>query len=131
MQMSTPANHSGILVGVDGSPKSNYAVDWAARDATLRGVRLTIVHVVSPIGITLPQMQVPSAFAGWQVEQAQELLDDAVEIARRSTPNGHTVQVETEMLFSPVVPTLVDLSKEVQMVVVGSRGRGPIARSLV
>jgi nucleotide-binding universal stress UspA family protein len=129
--MSTPTNHSDILVGVDGSPASNCAVDWAARDAALRGVRLTIVHAVKPIGITLPQVQAPSAFARWQVEQAQKWLDGAVEIARRSTSRGGPAQVESEMLFSPVVPTLVDLSKEAQMVVVGSRGRGPIGRSLL
>jgi nucleotide-binding universal stress UspA family protein len=129
--MSAPTNHSGILVGADGSAASNCAVEWAARDAALRGVRLTIVHVVSPIGMTLPRMQVPSAFAGWQVEQAQELLDDAVAAARGSTPSSRTVQIETEMQFSPVVPTLVDFSKEVQMMVVGARGRGPVARSLL
>jgi nucleotide-binding universal stress UspA family protein len=129
--MSAPTNHSGILVGVDGSPGSNYAVDWAARDAALRGVRLTIMYSVRTIGITLPQVQTPSAFARWQVERAQKFLNDAVEIARRSTPDGGPAHVEDEMLFSPVVPTLVDLSKEAQMVVVGSRGRGPITRSLL
>ncbi|WP_283609738.1 universal stress protein, partial [Mycolicibacterium poriferae] len=35
----------GIVVAVDGSTSSDAAVDWAARDAALRHVPLTIVHV--------------------------------------------------------------------------------------
>jgi nucleotide-binding universal stress UspA family protein len=131
MQMSTPTNHSGVLVGVDGSPAAKYAVDWAARDAAMRNVPLTLVHTVRPIGPTLPPLPAPAAFARWQVEQAQTILDDAVEIARRSTPDGGPATIESELLFSPVVPSLVDLSKEAQMVVVGSRGRGPLMRSLL
>jgi nucleotide-binding universal stress UspA family protein len=129
--MSIPISHSGILVGVDGSPASKYAVDWAARDAAMRNVRLTLVHAVRPIGINLPPLPTPTAFARWQVEQGQNILDDATEIARRSSPNGAPAQIESEVLFSPIVPTLVDLSKEAQMVVVGSRGRAPLARSLL
>lgn len=129
--MSAPTHHSGVLVGVDGSPASNYAVDWAAREAALHGVRLTIMHAVRPIGITLPKVQAPSAFARWQVDQAQKVLDDAVKIAQKSTPHGDPAHIESEMLFSPVVPTLVDFSKDAQMIVVGSRGRGPITRSLL
>jgi len=131
MQMSAPTNHSGVLVGVDGSPAAKYAVDWAARDAAMRHVPLALVHAVRPIGPTLPPLPAPAAFARWQVEQAQTILDDAVEIARRSTPDGGPTDIESELLFSPVVPSLVDLSKEAQMVVVGSRGRGPLMRSLL
>jgi nucleotide-binding universal stress UspA family protein len=40
--MSAPTMHRGILVGVDGSPASKVAVDWAARDAALRKVPLTL-----------------------------------------------------------------------------------------
>ena len=50
MQMSGPIGHPGILVGVDGWPAAKYAVDWAAREAAMRNVRLTLVHAVRPIG---------------------------------------------------------------------------------
>src|ERR1700739_1196667 len=95
MQMSAPTNHSGILVGVDGSPAARYAVDWAARDAAMRDVPLTLVHIVRPIGPTLPPLPAPVAFARWQVEQAQTILDDAVEIARRSTRGGGPAEIES------------------------------------
>ena len=43
--MSVEPQPRGIIVGVDGSSASRAAVDWAARDAALRGRPLTIVHV--------------------------------------------------------------------------------------
>ena len=127
--MSAPTSPAGILVGVDGSSAAKYAVDWAARDAAMRNVRLTLVHAVRPIGITLPPLPAPASYTRWQVEQGQKILDHGVEIARNA--DGGPAQIETELLFSPVVPTLVDLSKDAQMVVVGSRGLGPFARSLL
>ncbi len=129
--MSAPITHSGVLVGVDGSPAARCAVDWAARDAAMRNVPLTLVHAVQPIGFTLPRLTATTAFARWQVEQGQKILDEAVETARSTTPGGGPAQIETELLFSSAVPALVDLSKDADLVVVGSRGRGPITRSLL
>ena len=129
--MPASTDHSDILVGVDGSPASKYAVVWAARDAAMRNVPLTIVHAIRPFGTTLPPAPISSGFTRWQQEQAQKMVDGAIEVARESTPDGGPAQVKTEVLLSPVVPTLIELSKRAQMLVVGSRGRGPLTRSLL
>ena len=129
--MSSPSTHSGVMVGVDGSPAAKCAVAWAARDAAMRKVRLTLVHAVRPIGLTLPPMTATTAFTRWQVEQGQKVLDMAARVAREAAADRGTGQIETELLFSPAVPTLVDLSKDADLVVVGSRGRGPVERSLL
>jgi len=97
----------------------------------MRNIALTIVHAVRPMGITLPQAPMAAAFARWQVENAQKYVDDAAEIARRSTPDGGPAKIDTAVLFAPIIPALVDLSKDAEMVVVGSRGRGGLARTVL
>ncbi|WP_204080244.1 universal stress protein [Mycobacterium riyadhense] len=47
--MSDQHTHPGFVVGVDGSPSSTMAVEWAARDAEMRNVPLKLVHVVPPL----------------------------------------------------------------------------------
>jgi nucleotide-binding universal stress UspA family protein len=41
--VATPAGHF-VVVGIDGSPSSDAALDWAAGEAGLRGLPLSIVH---------------------------------------------------------------------------------------
>ena len=52
--MSAPVKQLGIVVAVDGSPASNAAVCWAARDAAMRNVSLTVVHAVVTPTATWP-----------------------------------------------------------------------------
>jgi nucleotide-binding universal stress UspA family protein len=43
-----------IVVGVDESPESRWAVLWAAREARLRSATLTLVHVRSSVSENRP-----------------------------------------------------------------------------
>ncbi len=116
----------GILVGVDGSAAALAAVRWAAHDAALRDVPLTLVHVVNAPIPGWSRVPVPAGFRQWQEEQAREFIKSAIKVAEESTGERGPVQIDSKVFYSATVPTLVGLSKEVEMVVVGYRGYGGV-----
>jgi nucleotide-binding universal stress UspA family protein len=129
--MSAPVN-CGILVGVDGSGSSKVAVAWAARDAAMRGVPLTLVHVLAPpVVMTFPETPMPPGYMEWQEEQGKRFIQDAFKIAEQSTGVGGPPQVDSATVVGATVPTLVEVGKEAVMIVVGSRGHGWLRRSLM
>lgn len=69
--MSKLSAHPGIVVGVDGSPASKVAVQWAARDAELRNVPLTLVHVLTAAGTRLGTALPPKWTRGSKSEGAK------------------------------------------------------------
>lgn len=129
--MSAPANRHGIVVGVDGSSAANAAVVWAAREAAMRHVSLTVVHMVNAMVPTLPQLPVSAGVAVWQEEHGRQVLEQALKIAEDAVSTDRTIDVTSELRCSPPVPTLVDMSDEAEMIVVGSNGRGAVARLLL
>ena len=114
----------GIVVGVDESPAAKVAVQWAARDAELRKIPLTLVHATSPEVATWPNVRLPAGLARWHRDHGRRLVDDAFKVAEEATQHGGPAEVHTEILPSAAVPTLVDLSKDAEMVVTGCRGSG-------
>ncbi|WP_406817876.1 universal stress protein [Mycobacterium sp. M23085] len=126
--MSAPVDHHGVVVGVDGSPASDAAVVWAAREAAMRDVPLTLAHMLKTFVPTFPQIPMPSGVGVWQEDDGRKVLEQAVKIAQDAVPAGRKISVATEVKHSPPVPTLVELSEKAAMVVVGSNGRGAAAR---
>src|SRR5271165_7231899 len=85
--MSNRAVHRGIVVGVDGSPSSDMAVRWAAQEAGMRNVPLSLVHVVErpPWGMLAlggDALPPPSATSEWQKTEDEEIISAAVELAK-------------------------------------------------
>ncbi|BBX65940.1 universal stress protein [Mycobacterium saskatchewanense] len=118
-----------ILAGVDGSAAALSAVRWAARDAALRRAPLALVHVVDA---PLPEwftVAAPAGFGQSQERRARDVIESAIEVAKESTGESDPIPIDSNVFRSATVPTLVGLSAEVEMVVVG-RG-GALARSFL
>ena len=125
--MSNPISHHGVVVGTDGSPSAEEAVRWAAREAAMRRVPLTVVHAAaSPVAATAlgwPGGRVPDEVLEIVESDARRVIADAIEIAEDPAVGDERPEVHSELFHGGPVPTLVDLSKEAQLVVVGCRGR--------
>lgn len=129
--MSTTLKRYGIVVGVDGSAASSAAVSWAAREAAMRNVPLTLVHMFKTFVPTFPQIPMPTGVAEWQEDDGRQVLEEAVKTAEDAVPTDRTIAIASEVRCSPPVPTLTEMSSEAEMVVVGSNGRGAVGRVLL
>jgi nucleotide-binding universal stress UspA family protein len=134
--MSNRAVHRGIVVGVDGSPSSDMAVRWAAREAGMRNIPLSLVHVVERPswglfalgGGALPP---PYETNESQKTEGQEILSAAVKLAKDSAQNGSLAQLRVQVYFSAAGPALFDLSTQARLIVVGCRGHSRVGRVLL
>ncbi|WP_052069134.1 universal stress protein [Streptacidiphilus albus] len=124
---ATTAPVHGVVVGIDTSPDSEPALDWAAHEAARRGVALHIAHSWS-----LAPYQVPPGERGdlaeEQLRAAQQLVRRAEERARAARPG---LRVDSELLSDRAVPGLVAAAGQAVMLVVGARGRNRLASTLL
>jgi nucleotide-binding universal stress UspA family protein len=122
--MSSRNARLGIVVGVDESPAAKIAVQWATWDAELRKIPLTLVHAISPEVATWPNVRLPAGLARWQQDRGRRLVDDAFKVVEEASRRGGPAEVHSEVLPSAAVRTLVDLSKNAELVVTGCHGSG-------
>lgn len=127
------ASSGEIVVGIDGSAASNAAVRWAAHEAGLHNVALRLVHIgASPSAMNVMR-PVPTEFEDWQDEQARQIVNESLALVEYiGAETGAEVRIAgTDIYHAAPVPTLIDLSKDAAMVVVGSRGMGAFRRGLL
>lgn len=91
---------------------------------------LTLVHAVDAALSTWPHGPVPN-FEEWLVQRGRQYLDEATGIVEDTLRSAGRAEVQRLMLFAGAVVTLVDLSKEAEMMVVGCRRGGGLAGNLL
>ena len=121
---------SSIVVGYDGSPESQLALETACELAQGRHVPLKLVSAAEPPDVTLAATGGLSY--GWSTlqealeEQARQQLDEA----RKSVPDG--VEVEATLVSGGSAEALAEAaSGPGSLLLVGSRAYGPLRRVLL
>ena len=115
---------SGIVVGVDGSPHSQAALDWALEEAKLRNAHLTALAVA------------PAATGLWGItsqfgpsHEDQEKVNQAAKdmVDKAAQRHGHQ-QVTVRTVAGVPADELVKASQDADLLVVAARGSGGFAR---
>ncbi|MGW9209692.1 universal stress protein [Embleya sp. NPDC055664] len=112
-----------VIVGVDGSEGANLAVEHAAREAALRGLPLEIVTVWDPVQYS--EWAIPAEDAGKEAERiAQDAAFRVRELYPQLEPTARATRGNT-------IERLLVAGEGATLMVLGSRGRGPVAELLL
>lgn len=121
---------SSILVATDGSRPSTDAVTFAVDLAAAHGATLRAVHVVRVVDAVTEwdTDEVVSSVPHEQTALDRAPLEQAADIARRAG-----ILATTEILGGHPAREIVDDAEanDVDLIVVGSRGRGAIASAVI
>lgn len=118
-----------IIVGVDGSPESSKALEFAFERASRTGESVIAVHgyriygssrTVFELGVTADTLE--------RMETAEQFLAEAVAKHAERHPD---VTLETQSIPQPGARALIDCSHSASLLVVGSRGLGAFAGLLL
>ena len=108
-----------IVVGVDGSPASEIALRWAVQEAATWRAHLVVAHAWD-----YPYREVGTAAVKRDAEQLLATVGDA---ARQGC---EVATVEELLVHGSAANGLIEASVDADLLVVGTRGRGPV-RSLL
>lgn len=106
-----------VLVGVDDTPQAWLAADWAAREATLRGAALQVVHAVTDAD-----------------ERVRGAAADLLEDARTRITTAHPgLRIDTVLGQGEPAEAVLTAAEDTDagLIVLGTRGRGGFAGLLL
>ncbi|MFI7498547.1 universal stress protein [Streptomyces sp. NPDC049687] len=115
-----------ITVGLDGSPESRAAAEWAAREAGLRDLPLKLLHIWEPV--PEPMAQAPLLGAETQQHWSERIPREAAEGIGLRHPG---VEVIREQTAGHPGDVLAEAAKSAELLVLGSRGLSGIGGFMV
>ncbi|MFF7160193.1 universal stress protein [Streptomyces sp. NPDC008086] len=115
-----------ITVGLDGSPESRAAAEWAAREAKLRGLPLKLLHVWEPV--PEPLAQAPLLGAETHQHWTEKIPRESAKGIRLRHPD---VEVTAEHMAGRPRDVLCEVANAAELLVLGSRGLSGVGGFLV
>ena len=111
-----------IVVGVDGSPSSRTALNWAAAEAADHGADLVVLNVwehtlLPPTGsVSVSERYVP--------DESQRTAEDLVKLIKEELGEDPPVVVQPRVKEGNPAKVLIEQSEDADLLVVGTRGHG-------
>jgi nucleotide-binding universal stress UspA family protein len=119
---------TGVVVGVDGSELSEAAIRFAAAEADRLGEPLVAVSAWMPITAPLGVVTYPEGYH----ENAQHLTEEAMGISLAGLAQDYPdLEVRRIVEAGDPATVLSAVASSARLAVVGSRGRGAVARFLL
>jgi nucleotide-binding universal stress UspA family protein len=123
--MRTPV----ILVGVDGSPESRAALQWALEEAAHRGARVEAMLAYHQEPMLVPAVPMGlNPYGEMPRRHPARELHDAVQQARSTMLEAP--DVAECVVVGDAANNLIDASKHAELLVIGTRGRGAVREVL-
>jgi osmotically inducible protein OsmC len=114
-----------IVVGVDGSEEARLATHWAAREARLRGAKLELVSAWEVPSFAYGYASEFVATAGDLAKDLEKVTEDQLEVALEDVRTEEAdADVEARAVEGQAARMLLEASRDADLLVVGSRGRG-------
>jgi nucleotide-binding universal stress UspA family protein len=121
----------GIVVGVDGSPSSERALDWAVREAAAHHAALTVL-AVHPVLVSQWTGN-PVRFPGDPTaeEEARQAAQEETNKVTSQLGDAQPASVTVKVVSGSPAAELIAASRDADLVVVGRRGGGGFASLLI
>lgn len=121
----------GVAVGIDGSHASDRAIEFAVAEAIRLGEPLIAVHawdIVALTGGDYGYGAVPILATDDLERAAEAVLDEALSPVVARHPE---LEIQREVITGDPVHALAEVAQRASLLVVGSHGRGALARFLL
>jgi len=118
---------SGIVVGIDGSHNASRALEWAMTEAAMRKTQLTVITVLPEPASQWTGRPAPLGGDAERLAETRKSAEAAVEATAAKLGGSKPESVTVAAVGGFPAETLINASKDSDLLVVGTRGGGGFA----